>query len=98
MDGAKPAPEKAKIEKKIVREIEINSAVEEVWRALTDPDELAKWFPLEARVTPASGEAKRMGESICPGAGLRGGSADRGAGAGAASRLAKGGRAGGLAD
>jgi uncharacterized protein YndB with AHSA1/START domain len=61
MDGAKPAPEKAKIEKKIVREIEINAPVGEVWRALTDPSELAKWFPLEARVTPPSGEGKEDG-------------------------------------
>ncbi len=34
------------------REIAVNAPVEEVWKALTDPAELARWFPLEARITP----------------------------------------------
>jgi uncharacterized protein YndB with AHSA1/START domain len=62
MDGAKPAPEKAKVEKKIVREMEINAPAEAVWKALTDPKELTKWFPLEARVTPPSAESKEGGK------------------------------------
>jgi uncharacterized protein YndB with AHSA1/START domain len=33
-------------------EIEIDAPVERVWRALTDADELIRWFPLEARVEP----------------------------------------------
>lgn len=42
--------------KKILRkEIEIAAPVDEVWRVLTEPSELAKWFPLEARVTPGVG-------------------------------------------
>jgi uncharacterized protein YndB with AHSA1/START domain len=26
--------------------------VDEVWKALTEPKELVKWFPLDARVRP----------------------------------------------
>jgi uncharacterized protein YndB with AHSA1/START domain len=33
-------------------EIEINAPVEAVWKALTDADELTRWFPLEAGKTP----------------------------------------------
>ena len=36
-------------------EIRIAAPVEEVWRALTDAEELARWFPLEARVEPGAG-------------------------------------------
>ena len=39
----------------IVKEIEIAAPIEAVWKTLTDPDELARWFPLEARVTPGAG-------------------------------------------
>ena len=42
--------------KKVLRkEIEIAAPVDEVWKALTDPQELTKWFPLEARITPGVG-------------------------------------------
>ena len=37
------------------REIMLNAPVEAVWKALTDPNELAKWFALSARVTPGRG-------------------------------------------
>jgi uncharacterized protein YndB with AHSA1/START domain len=46
------AAEKTSVEKKIEREILLDAPVEEVWKALTDPKELVRWFPLEARVTP----------------------------------------------
>lgn len=36
-------------------EIEINAPVESVWKALTEADELTRWFPLEARVNPGVG-------------------------------------------
>ena len=33
-------------------EIEINAPLEAVWKALTDTEELARWFPLEAGKNP----------------------------------------------
>jgi uncharacterized protein YndB with AHSA1/START domain len=33
-------------------EVEINAPVEAVWKALTDAEELARWFPLEAGANP----------------------------------------------
>ena len=48
-------PEKAKIEKRLEKTVEIAATPEEVWKALTDPKELIKWFPLEARITPGVG-------------------------------------------
>ncbi len=33
----------------------LDATVEEVWRALTDAQELTNWFPLEARITPGVG-------------------------------------------
>ncbi len=42
---------------KIEFSLEINAPVETVWKALTDAEELANWFPLEARVTPGKGGA-----------------------------------------
>lgn len=39
----------------IVNEIFINAPVDAVWRALTDAEELTRWFPVEARVTPGVG-------------------------------------------
>jgi uncharacterized protein YndB with AHSA1/START domain len=44
-------------ERKIEREIEIAAPVEAVWKALTDAEELMRWFPLDARVTPGPGGA-----------------------------------------
>ncbi len=34
---------------------EIAAPVESVWKAITDPKELERWFPLQARVTPGVG-------------------------------------------
>jgi uncharacterized protein YndB with AHSA1/START domain len=36
----------------IENEIEINAPVSAVWKALTDAEELTRWFPLQAKVTP----------------------------------------------
>jgi uncharacterized protein YndB with AHSA1/START domain len=44
----------------IERELEINAPVEAVWKALTDAEELTRWFPLEARVTPGAGGSMWM--------------------------------------
>lgn len=41
--------------RRIEKQVEISATPEQVWRMLTDPIELAKWFPLEARVTPGEG-------------------------------------------
>jgi uncharacterized protein YndB with AHSA1/START domain len=54
MTEAKHA-EETKKERHIERELEINAPSDEVWKALTDASELARWFPLEARVTPGPG-------------------------------------------
>ncbi len=35
--------------------ITIHATPDDVWRALTDADELVRWFPLDARVTPGQG-------------------------------------------
>ena len=35
--------------------VEIAAPVESVWKAITDPRELERWFPLEARVAPGVG-------------------------------------------
>jgi len=48
-------PEKNKTERRLEKTIEIAAPVNEVWKALTDPKELVKWFPLEARITPGVG-------------------------------------------
>jgi uncharacterized protein YndB with AHSA1/START domain len=34
----------------------LSSPIERVWRAITEPDELAQWFPAKANWTPAAGE------------------------------------------
>lgn len=36
-------------------EIEIDAPIEQVWRALTDAEELTRWFAEEARITPGEG-------------------------------------------
>ena len=38
--------------KRLKKEIEIAASPAAVWKALTDAEELARWFPLSARVTP----------------------------------------------
>ncbi|HEY8256630.1 MAG TPA: SRPBCC domain-containing protein [Gemmatimonadales bacterium] len=39
----------------VERQIEIAAPPHAVWRALTDAEELIRWFPLEARITPGHG-------------------------------------------
>jgi len=39
--------------------LDIEASPDEVWRALTDAEELMRWFPLEAEVTPGAGGAMR---------------------------------------
>ena len=36
-------------------EIDVTAPASEVWKALTNADELRRWFPLEARVMPGVG-------------------------------------------
>lgn len=43
--------------RKIERTIEIDADAETVWRALTNGEELSRWFPPDARVTPGKGGA-----------------------------------------
>ncbi|MBI4420506.1 MAG: SRPBCC domain-containing protein, partial [Gemmatimonadetes bacterium] len=35
--------------------LDIEASREDVWRALTEAEELMRWFPLEARITPGQG-------------------------------------------
>ncbi len=42
-------------ERKIDLSIEVNASAEVVWRALTEAEELSRWFPLAARVNPGKG-------------------------------------------
>ena len=39
----------------IVREIEIDAPIEVVWKAITEAEEITRWFADEARVTPRLG-------------------------------------------
>ncbi|HVE77473.1 MAG TPA: SRPBCC domain-containing protein [Gemmatimonadaceae bacterium] len=39
----------------VAREIRIGAPAAAVWRALTEARELARWFPLQARITPGPG-------------------------------------------
>lgn len=39
----------------VTAEITVKASPEAVWKALTDADELTRWFPIEARVTPGEG-------------------------------------------
>ena len=41
--------------REIVKRIEIDASIEDVWKALTDAEELMRWFPLDARSTPGPG-------------------------------------------
>jgi len=41
--------------RRVKKEIEIQAGQQAVWRALTDAEELARWFPLSARVKPGAG-------------------------------------------
>jgi uncharacterized protein YndB with AHSA1/START domain len=49
---AERAADKSKV---IEVTLEIAAPVEKVWKAITDPRELERWFPLRARVTPGEG-------------------------------------------
>lgn len=51
MTEAKRKPATRTIEK----QMEIAAPVEAVWKALTDAEELTRWFPLKARVKPGAG-------------------------------------------
>lgn len=44
-------------EKKVEAEITIDADAATVWRALSEGEELKRWFPLDARVTPGEGGA-----------------------------------------
>jgi uncharacterized protein YndB with AHSA1/START domain len=39
----------------IQHEIEIDAPIEAVWKALTDADELKRWFPIDAEIKPGAG-------------------------------------------
>ncbi len=51
-DSATSATKRSRAVEKV---IELNAPIEAVWKALTDGQELARWFPLEARVKPGVG-------------------------------------------
>ena len=41
--------------RRVKKEIEIHAGADAVWKALTDGEELSRWFPLSARVKPGAG-------------------------------------------
>lgn len=41
--------------RKIDKKVEIDASIEAVWKALTDAEELMRWFPLDARSNPGPG-------------------------------------------
>ncbi len=45
------------VQRTIEQQYRIEAPVDAVWKALTDADELTRWFPLEARVDPGVGGA-----------------------------------------
>jgi len=45
----------------VTKTLEIQAPPEAVWEALTDADELVRWFPLEARVDPGEGGTLYLG-------------------------------------
>ena len=48
--------ERDSLEKNFIeKEITLDASPEEVWKALTEGEQLKNWFPLEARVTPGVG-------------------------------------------
>ena len=49
------ADENRKPARKVEASIEIDAPLEAVWKALTEGEELARWFPLSARVKPGRG-------------------------------------------
>ncbi len=48
------------LSRSVETQIEIDAPLERVWEALTEADELARWFPPEARVTPGPGGSIEM--------------------------------------
>jgi len=52
-ENTEPTGEKR--ERRLEKEIEVLAPLAEVWKSLSDANELVKWFPLEARVTPGVG-------------------------------------------
>lgn len=47
-------------EKKVIAEVTIAASPEDVWRAVSEGEEIKKWFCLDARVTPGKGGAVWM--------------------------------------
>jgi uncharacterized protein YndB with AHSA1/START domain len=43
------------VSRKIVKEVFVQAPPDVVWRALTDAEELTRWFPVDARVEPGAG-------------------------------------------
>ncbi len=50
----------SKTRKPIESEIQVHATPEEVWKALTDAQELTRWFPLKSEVTPGVGGTIRL--------------------------------------
>ena len=53
--GNNEAEQRAARTKDIDLSIEIDASPEAVWRAISDGEELGRWFPLEAEVVPGVG-------------------------------------------
>jgi len=66
-DGTAAPPSGEMRTRSIELEIEIDAPPEVVWKAITEAEELVRWFPMEARVDP--GEGGRMWVSFGDGIG-----------------------------
>lgn len=58
-ETAEPTPAPA-TGREIEQSVEIEASPEAVWKALTDPEELVRWFPVEADVEPGEGGSIRL--------------------------------------
>jgi len=56
----KPGDQSNSKTRSVEKTIIINAPVSEVWKALTEAEELTRWFPLQAEVNPGSGGKMRL--------------------------------------
>lgn len=55
-----PQKRDERVARRVETEIEIDAEIGEVWKALTDENELKRWWPLDARVVQGSGGSEAL--------------------------------------